>query len=229
MKRSGTRRGCFITLEGIEGSGKSTHVARLVEGLRERGFTVLASREPGGTPLGESLRGLLLGVDGDAPVPRAELLLMLASRAQHVQQVIEPALARGEVVVVDRYADASVAYQGAGRGLGVDTVREANRFATGGLVPDRTILIDLPLAEALERIATRRRKRGVLDRFDDEDRRFYETVQQAYRDLAAAQPDRVRVVQSTEAKPRVAEQVLAEVLPLLAKLSAEGRVTHAGS
>jgi len=218
----GVPRGVFMTLEGIEGSGKSTHARRLHEALRARGFVAFLTREPGGTPLGESLRALLLGVDGDLPSPEAELYLMLAARAQHVRRVILPRLAAGEVVISDRFSDASLAYQGGGRGLGVDRVRALAEAATSGLVPDRTVLVDAPLEEALVRVGRRRDRGEGLDRFDREERAFHARVQETYRSLAEAEPDRWIVASSSEAVDAVAAVILAAIEPLLEDRRARG-------
>ena len=148
-------RGKFITFEGPEGGGKSTHVRLLAERLRAEGRTVLVTREPGGTPLAEKIRGLVRDELDDPPVTRSEVLLFLAARAQVVSQVIRPALARGEWVLCDRFADSTFAYQGYGRGIDVGLLRNFNDFATEGLVPDLTILLDVPLEVSRARLAAR--------------------------------------------------------------------------
>ncbi|MFS8523597.1 MAG: dTMP kinase [Limnochordales bacterium] len=192
MMSSGTpRRGVFISFEGIDGTGKTTQAALLARWLRERGLVVVHTREPGGTPLGEELRRLLLDMkgegaeaDGRGPVPVAEMLLMAAARAQHVARVILPALEAGQVVVSDRYVDSSLAYQGAGLGLPEQDVRLVNEVATGGLLPDLTILLDLEPARAHER-------EGVaLDRIERRGLAFQERVRNAYHRLARQEPGR---------------------------------------
>lgn len=181
------QRAGFITIEGGEGVGKSTNVRLLVAWLREQGVAVLETREPGGTPLGESLRELLLHRDAaQAPVPMAELLLVFAARAQHLAQVIRPALARGEWVVCDRFTDASFAYQGAGRALGAEPVADLARLVHPDLSPDLTVLLEAPLHVGRQRVALR----GETDRFEREQNDFFAKVQAEYQRLAEAEPER---------------------------------------
>lgn len=177
-----TPAGLFVTFEGGEGAGKSTQLDRLKVRLEAAGRDVVATREPGGTPLGEAVRSVLLHADAGPTCPRSELCLYLASRAELTHAVIRPALARGAVVLCDRYADASVAYQGGGRELGVEAVVRMNAFATGGLEPDVTVLLDVSPEVGLERV----RRRGGLDRLEREARAFHERVRDTYRALAAA-------------------------------------------
>jgi dTMP kinase len=187
-----SRRGRFITLEGSEGSGKTTAARHLGEWLRSRGEPVLVTREPGGTPLGEEVRRLVLHLRdvSDDLDPRADALLYAASRAQHTARVILPALERGEHVISARYLDSSLAYQGAGYGNDPSELRQLQAFATYGLLPDLTILIDVPVE-----IGLGRKRAGEWNRFEDtEGVAFFETVRQAYLDLAAAEPERFRVV-----------------------------------
>lgn len=223
---AGVPRGFFVTLEGIEGSGKSTHAKRLEQAVRESGFLPHLTREPGGTPLGDTLRGLALGGRGEPPVAEAELLIILAARAQHVQEVILPRLGRGEVVISDRFADASLAYQGGGRGLGVDRVRAVGEFATSGLLPDLTLLCDLPVEEALVRVHHRRDRGGDYNRFDQEKREFYEAVRAAYLELARQEPGRFEIVQSTAPKDEIAERLLGILLPRLQQRVEEGGLSR---
>jgi len=193
----------FVTFEGVDGSGKSTQARLLVDALRAEGREVVATREPGGTELGERVRDLLL--HGDGLSPWAEATLFAAARAQLVEEVIRPALARGADVVCDRYVDSSLAYQGIGRELGVDRVLELNLVATGGLLPDRTFLLDLPVDEAAQR-------RGAdSDRLEAEGREFAERVGIAYRELAAAFPRRIVRVDATRPPEEQAEIVRAEL------------------
>jgi dTMP kinase len=185
-------RGIFITIEGIDGAGKSTQARMLAERLRARGHDVLLTQEPGGTKLGEHLRRALL--DGSAQVgDAAELLLYVADRAQHVEEVVRPALQQGRTVVCERYADSTLAYQGYGRGLDLDFVRRANHFATGGLEPDLTLLLDLPPEIARQRLA------GTPDRLEREEPAFHARVANGYRELARAHPGRIRMVDATAA------------------------------
>jgi len=179
--------GRFIVLEGGEGVGKSTQAAALA-----RHLGAVLTREPGGTAVGEALRNLLLGPSGPVPGARAETLLMLAARAQHVAEVIEPALARGEDVVCDRYSGSTLAYQGYGRGLDLSELSQLDRWASGGRAPDLVILLDLPVESA------RRRRAGTpLDRIEGEGAEFLERVQAGFRELAAASAGRWKVVDAS--------------------------------
>jgi dTMP kinase len=194
--------GIFVVLEGIEGSGKSTQARLLGEWLGARGLDHVIAREPGGTPLGEEIRRALLH-GGDVPA-RAELLLMLAARAAFVDQVVRPALERGAVVVADRYELSSFAYQGYGRSLPLADVQAANDFATGGLKPDLTIVLDVPLAES---DARRAQGRAEADRIERAGARFHERVAEAYR-LLAVRDACTEVVAGTGTVPEVHEAIL---------------------
>jgi dTMP kinase len=200
--------GRLVAFEGVEGSGKSTQLDLLRCELERRGHEVVVTREPGGTPAGERVREVLLD-PGVQLHPRAEALLFAAARAQLVEQVIRPALERGAVVLCDRYLDSSLAYQGGGRGLGRAPVEEVNRFATGGLLPDLVVLLDLDPADGLAR------RRGARDRIEVEDLAFHRRVRDAFRDLAAADPGRFAVVDAAGPVDQVAAQVLAAVLDRL--------------
>jgi dTMP kinase len=197
----------FVSFEGVDGSGKSTQAALLADWLREQGRTVLATREPGGTPLGEAVRDLVL--HGDEVAPWTEAALFAAARAQHVERAIRPALERGEDVVCDRYLDSSVAYQGIARGLGEDRVLELNLVVTRGLLPDRTFLVLLDPAEA------RRRGRDERDRIEREPDEFMQRVGEAFRSLAARFPDRIVAVAGSREPPEIAEEVREHVRSLL--------------
>jgi dTMP kinase len=188
--------GLFITMEGLDGCGKSTQLERLAAALRERGLDVLVTREPGGTPLGEGVRGLLTSDVSDGIVPVAELLLIVGARAQHVAQCIRPALAAGQIIISDRYTDSSVAFQGYGRGLDLGLIEQVNRAATGGLRPDLTILLDLEPEAAQARMSPRP-VGGLLGALDVEKLDFHARVRRGYLELAATQADRVRVVQAS--------------------------------
>jgi dTMP kinase len=197
--------GLFVTFEGVDRAGKTTQARMLQDALGERAVAV---REPGGTPAGERIREILK--DGSIELDaRAEALLFAAARAELVAQVIEPALADGKVVVSDRYLDSSLAYQGEGRGLGVDEVRRINAFATGGLEPDITFLLELDLADAAARA-------GEADRFEDEGHRLQEQVRDAYDRLARENPDRWRRIDAS----RPADDVHAEVMAVVAGVAA---------
>ncbi|HSX71564.1 MAG TPA: dTMP kinase [Pseudomonas sp.] len=203
--------GLFITLEGPEGAGKSTNREYLAERLRERGVEVVLSREPGGTPLAERIRELLLAPSDEPMDSDTELLLVFAARAQHLARVIRPALERGAVVLCDRFTDATYAYQGGGRGLGGERIAELERFVQGELRPDLTLVFDLPVEIGLSRAAAR----GRLDRFEQEGRAFFDAVRQTYLQRAAAMPARYRVLdaaQSLEAVQRAIDGLLPEIL-----------------
>jgi dTMP kinase len=193
-------RGLFVTFEGIDRSGKTTQARMLVSAL---GSSAVGVREPGGTPAGERVRSLLK--DADVPLgAEAEALLFAAARAEIVDKVIRPALAEGRVVVSDRFLDSSLAYQGGARGLGVEEVERINRFATGGLVPDLTFLLDLPLAAAASRA-------GESDRFEDEGSALQEAVLNTYTRLMSDDPGRWRLIDATRTPDEIHAEVLAEV------------------
>lgn len=202
------QHGRFITLEGVDGAGKSTHLDWLVAHLRGQGRTVVQTREPGGTPLGEKLRALLL----HEPMHlETEALLMFAARREHMELVIKPALERGDWVVCDRFTDASFAYQGGGRGLRADKLARLEAWVQGDFQPDLTLLFDLPIAVAAQRMAVAARQ---LDRFEQEQADFHERVRSAYLARAAAHPGRIRVIdgsQSIEAIKKQLEQVITSV------------------
>lgn len=206
-------RGRFITFEGPEGAGKSTHLKALAEKLKARGIPVLTTREPGGTRLGETVRGILqFDTAGESPVPTAELLLFLASRAQLVNNVILPALDRGEWVLSDRFCDSTFAYQGYGRGMDVAELRAINRFATQGLMPDLTLLLDIPQTESRQRVADRQEK---ADRFEQERDAFHLRLAEGFRELAAQEPQRIRRIDSTTPQAETEATIWNAVLPLL--------------
>jgi dTMP kinase len=201
----------FITFEGIDGVGKSTQVELLIAHLEALGKTVCRTHEPGGTELGTEIRHLLLHRKGEVS-PRAEALLYAADRAHHVATKIRPALERGEVVVSDRYMDSSIAYQGSGRHLGFDQIRELSMFAADGLVPDLTVLLDLEAGKA----QARRSKTGdAPDRLEREKIEFFETVRQAFLDLAAAEPKRWLVLDAEQTVDEMQSQIRNQVASLL--------------
>lgn len=198
IPRKKVGNGLFVTFEGPEGAGKSTQMRMLGEVLMADGYEVLATREPGGTHLGEELRHLVKHLAGDeAPCPVAELLLMGAGRAQHVEKVIAPFLAAGGIVLCDRFADSTTVYQGVGRGLDMDFVMAMHRQSTGGCWPRLTILLDVPCEIGLGRSRQRCYGEGVRDRFEDESLHFHRTVRDGFLELAAAEPQRFRIF-STE-------------------------------
>lgn len=205
--------GLFIAFEGGDGAGKSTQAARLAEALESRGLKVLRTREPGGTPIGEKLRSLVLDHGHGHIDAHTEALIFAASRAAHAGQVIRPALDRGDIVLTDRYIDSSVAYQGAGRDLGTEAVRTLNEWATDGLQPDLTVLLDVDPADG-----RRRRTAGdaAEDRLESEADEFHALIREAFLQLAAAHPDTYLVLPAHLAVAELAAQILARVDALLA-------------
>ena len=214
--RSATSRGgFFLSLEGPEGAGKTTQGGLLAEYLRGRGLDVVAVREPGGTPIGEEIRAILLDPRHQHLTLRAEMLLFAASRAQLVAEVIVPALQALKWVISDRFLDASLAYQGAGRGLGVEVVRQVNAAATGGLLPDLTLLLDIDVPTGLRRARAASPRPGVGDRLEQEHVSFHERVRQGFLSLAKNEPERIRVVDArgtVTAVQRKIRQAVADVL-----------------
>ncbi len=205
--------GLFITLEGPEGAGKSTNREYLAERLRAEGIDVVLTREPGGTPLAERIRELLLAPSDEAMCADTELLLVFAARAQHLAQVIRPALARGAVVLCDRFTDATYAYQGGGRGLSQERIATLETFVQGALRPDLTLVFDLPVEVGLARASAR----GRLDRFEQEGRTFFDAVRSTYLQRAEAQPQRYRLVDAAQTLEQVQVQLDA-LLPQLLDL-----------
>ena len=221
--------GVFITFEGPEGSGKSTHLRRLAERLRAEGRTVLTTREPGGTPVGEAVRGLLQhDSGGETPEPRAEVLLFCASRAQLVNRVISPALARGEWVLCDRFADSTLAYQGFGRGFDLEALVAINGFATGGVVPALTLLLDLDVAAGMRRLAARHAALATeADRFEREHCAFHARLRDGFLALAADAPERFCVIDSDREPDVVAEAIWQAVRARFGANRKERLVRHA--
>ncbi len=203
-------RGLLITVEGIDGAGKTTLVASLARRLAERGQPVQVLREPGGVELAERIRSLLMD-PAMSISPRAEALLYAAARAQLVQELVQPRLRDGAVLLADRFLDSSLAYQGGGRGLGIEDVRKLGEFAVGETRPDRTLLLQVPLEVGRRRLAA---KAGALDRLEREGEDFFAAVARAYEELAAAEPDRFRVIQAD----RPPEPVLTDALLALEDL-----------
>lgn len=190
----------FITLEGPDGSGKTTQVPALAEYLRQQGYDIVTTREPGGTRIGDEIRRTVLSLRSEGMNPRTEILLFLAARAQIVEEVIRPALQRGAVVISDRYGDSTLAYQGYGGGADLDTLRQLLRFATAQLQPDFTILFDLDPAEGIRR---RQNCGGEWNRLDANPQEYHARVRQGYLELAAAEPQRWAVLDAAQAQERV--------------------------
>jgi dTMP kinase len=203
----------FLTLEGPEGSGKTTQLRLLAESLRAAGHAVHATREPGGTAIGDQIREVLFDHGNRAMRPRTEILLFLASRAQHTDEVIRPRLAAGEIVLCDRYRDSTVAYQGYGHGVDISTLHQLNDFATGNLLPDLTLLLDLDPAAGLHRRAAE----GGWNRLDAYDLRFHARVRQGYLQLAAAEPARWAVVDASRSVDAVQAGIRSIVMARLAQ------------
>jgi dTMP kinase len=208
-KRRSHRKGAFLTLEGPEGSGKSTQIFYLAATLRKAGYRVTATREPGGTKIAEAIRNTLLSATSDEPITaQTEALLVLGARSQHVAHLIAPALGRGSVVLCDRFADSTFAYQGHGRGLSLAWLRAANRTATGGLMPDLTLLLDVPASVGLKRRG-RARNRNRLDR---ESMSFHRRVRRGFLRLALQTPRRIKVINAARPTEAVRAEIEALVL-----------------
>lgn len=210
-------RGRFISLEGIEGAGKSTVARGIAAALRALGISVVETREPGGTPLAERLREVVLERGDERLSPQAETLLMFAARAVHIDNLVRPALARGEWVLCDRYTDATRAYQGGGRGVSREFIESLSREVLGGLTPDLTLLLDLPVETGLQRAHARRKAAGDgdADRFEAETVAFFERVRARYLEIAAAEPQRVRVLDATRQPLPLLESAMDALRPLL--------------
>jgi dTMP kinase len=199
--------GRFLTIEGIEGVGKTTQVARLSKALTDRGIVHVLTREPGGTPLAESIRDIVLTVGDEALPATAELLLMFAARAVHLTNHVEPHLAAGRWVVCDRFTDATYAYQGGGRRLNADHIRQLETMVQGARRPDLTLLLDAPVEQALRR-ARLRNPGAASDRFESERAEFFERVRKVYLSRAAAEPDRIAAVDASQSADAVAARIL---------------------
>jgi dTMP kinase len=200
-------QGKFITVEGIEGAGKSTCMQVLVDTLKVQDITFIQTREPGGTALGEDIRDLLLGHKHTGMAYQTELLLMFAARAEHLQQKILPALNTGQWVICDRFTDATYAYQGAGRRLAIDSIAVLENWVQGELRPDLTLLLDLPVELGLQRAG----KRSAPDRFESENLVFFERIRQGYLDIAKQQPQRVKVIDATQPLAAVSALVMQHI------------------
>jgi len=215
-------RGKFITFEGLDGCGKSTQLQKLAAALRKQGLLVVITREPGGTPTAEKIRQLLLDTSTPALAPLAELALMFASRAQHIKEVIQPALTSGQIVLCDRYTDSSEAYQGGGRKLGSEPVLALHKILCGDLQPDLTILMDSEVAASVERARRRNQTRGSTEsdenRFERENRTFFGRVHSAYLAIAAREPQRVSVVDA-RGTPEETHRKIMEVVKRKMKLA----------
>lgn len=207
-------KGVFITFEGPDGAGKTTQLNLLANYLQQGGYKVLSTREPGGTPLAEGIRGLLLSPWGEEIYGLTEVFLYAASRVQHVREKILPALAEGKVVLCDRFTDSTLAYQGYGRGIELELLYRLNDLATGGLKPAVTLLLDLPPEEGLRR--AKKGKEGIVrDRLEQEALAFHHRVRQGFLDLARQEPERIKVIDARQPVEKVFAEVLAAVAPWL--------------
>jgi dTMP kinase len=200
-------RGKFITLEGGEGAGKSTALAFIAQVIRDQGVDLILTREPGGTPLGEKLRELLLDYKNDQMCDDTELLLMFAARAQHLAQIIEPALVEGKWVLCDRFTDATYAYQGGGRGIDIQRIAQLEQWVQGERRPDLTVLLDVPVEIGMQRISTREETQGQHDRFERERTSFFEKVRQTYLDRAGQYPKQYRIIDASQSLENVQHQL----------------------
>jgi len=205
----------FITLEGPEGSGKSSQLPILAEWLREQGYNVFTTREPGGTPISDQIRTILHDLENTAMHPRTEILLYLASRAQHVEEVIRPLLAKVTIVLCDRYADSTLAYQGYGHGVDIPTLKKLLDFSTGGLYPDLSILLDLDVVIGLER---RKQSGGEWNRLDAYALAFHKRVREGYLTLAAEEPQRWRIVDAAQSFEEVQATLRNTIVDALEKV-----------
>lgn len=211
----------FITCEGGEGAGKSTLLRNLAEHLKVQGYEVLSTREPGGVPLGEEIRKILLSPECKAPISlRAELMLFLAARAQHIEELIKPALAAGKIVLCDRFNDSTVAYQGYARGLGAETVQRLCSFVCNGIEPDLTLFLDVDPSEGLQRTQRTHKdtaRQGCVDRIEAEKLEFHQRVRQGMRRLLAQYPERIRLIDANQPSDAVFDSAIKFIEPLLTR------------
>jgi len=205
------KRGVFITLEGTEGAGKSSNLSFINDFLRSRNIDLIVTREPGGTPLAEEIRSLLLTPRSERICANTELLLIFAARAQHLQHLIEPSLRSGQWVLSDRFTDASFAYQGGGRQMSMDTISQLERMVQGDLRPDLVILLDVPVEIGMRRVL----KRGALDRFEQENIAFFERVRESYLQRAKAMPDSYAVIDAKQSLVKVQQDIVSILEPYL--------------
>ena len=202
------QKGLFITFEGADGCGKSTQMKLLQEYLQNEGYEVVITREPGGKGLGEKIREILLNYDGEVS-DRCESFLFLADRAQNIDVIVKPAMQQGKIVLCDRHTDSSVAYQGYGRGLNIDEINRLNNLSTGGLKPDLTFVFDVDIETSMKRVGTEK------DRMESAGKEFFNKVRNGYLELAKKEPNRIKVINSTNPIVVVFEDVLKEIQPLL--------------
>ncbi|MEB3102387.1 dTMP kinase [Ferviditalea candida] len=210
-------KGIFITFEGPDGAGKTTQLKKLAFALQEEGWSAVVTREPGGTMISDKIREILLSPDHVEMSDQAEVLLYAASRAQHVRELIAPSLNRGEIVLCDRFVDASIAYQAYGLGVEERVVRSVNEFATGGLVPDRTYMLDIPVEESRHRLLTRSGAELTpeLDRIEQKELEYHRRVREGFLRIAQAEPHRVRLLDAAGSEEVLAGAILSDVKLLL--------------
>lgn len=204
-------KGLLITLEGPDGSGKTMQMDLLEQALLAQGYPVLRSREPGGTAIGEAIRGIILDPQYSEMDPMTEVLLYAASRAQHVAEKIKPALEKGSIVLLDRFLDSSLVYQGIGRGMTIETIEEINRFATGGLQPDITLMVYIDYEEGLRR---KKAQKGSLDRMEQQQELFHRRVNEGYLTLAHRYPDRIKLIDGAREPQKVHQDILKRIQEL---------------
>lgn len=205
-------RGLFITFEGTDGAGKTTQIERLTADLRQIGYDVCLTREPGGTPISEQIRDMLLNPDHSEMAATTELMLYAASRAQHVSEVIKPALKAGKIVICSRFTDATIVYQGYGRGLDLERIHRLNRIATDCVTPDVTFVLDLPVETGLQRVQN---SRGGLDRLEREKIDFHHRLREGYQTIAQQEPQRLKIIDAQVSPEQVYAQIQAIIEPLL--------------
>ncbi|MBG0786018.1 MAG: dTMP kinase [Anaerolineaceae bacterium] len=203
----------FITLEGPEGSGKTSQLPALADFLRDQGYDVLVTREPGGTSVGDQIRDVLMNMKNVSIVPQTEILLFQAARAQHVAEILRPALAEGKVVICDRFGDSTLAYQGYGHQTDIRTLQYLIHFATGGLTPDLTLLLDIPVSEGFDR---KIKNDSEWNRLDAYAKAFHERVRQGYLELAGEEPERWHIIDATQSKDQVQTEMRKAVLQKIA-------------
>lgn len=209
--------GLFITFEGIEGCGKTTQIGRLAHALKQQGFDIVVTREPGGCQISDKIRSILLDSNHEAMVPETELLLYTAARAQHIAQVVRPALEQGKVVLCDRFCDATLAYQGFGRHLDIDTINQLNHYACQGVTPNMTLLLDLPVETGLGRARSRNAQSEHLDedRFEQESLQFHQRIREAYLEFSRQHSSRIKVIDATGDFDAVYQRIDITVTPFI--------------
>jgi dTMP kinase len=214
MERKAGMTGCFFVFDGIDGCGKSTQLDRAAKRLADEGYAVVSTREPGGTPLAEKIRSIILSPDNKEMAPECELLLYGAARGQHVREKIEPSLQRGAIVLCDRFELATFSYQGFGRSIPLERLRRINAIATGGCAPDLTFVFDIPVAAAFKRLSVMNK---AQDRLEQEDSAFFERVAEGFRTLAAEDPSRIVLLDAQQPVEELADAVYRRIKPLLKK------------